>query len=74
LFGFLAIQAEQKLIEFADVLQDIFDFTVMLQSLADWRNLIWAETHLPGLAAGIADVKNPERVPSPRAHLGQPVE
>jgi hypothetical protein len=52
------------LIEFTDCLQSLLYLAVALQRLADLGNLIGAETQLAGAAAGIADIENPERMPS----------
>src|SRR5664279_3574863 len=59
-FGLLAIQTQQKLIEFTDCLQRLLHLLVAIQGLANLRHLLWAKTHLAGLATRITDIENPE--------------
>jgi hypothetical protein len=57
---FVAVQAQQLLIEFADGLQSFLHLVIMPHRSANLGDLIRAETDLAGFAAGITDVEDPQ--------------
>ena len=70
MLGCIAIDAQQLLVEFADRLQSLLHLAVLLQSLAHLGNLFRAEAELAGVAAGVVDIEDPERMALAAGALG----
>jgi hypothetical protein len=69
-FGFLAVQARQELIQFADLLQSVLHFAIPIQGLADLGDLLGTQADLAGFAARITDIENPEGMAFAAGALG----
>src|ERR1700720_835316 len=59
-FRLLAVQAQQELIQFADSLQSLLEIAIVLDRLANARDLLGPQAHLAGLSTGITHRENPE--------------
>jgi hypothetical protein len=59
-FGLLAVEAQQELIQLANGLQSLFEIVIVPQCLTNLRNLLGTQAHLAGLSAGITHIEDPE--------------
>jgi len=62
MFGRLAVQTQQELIQFADGFQGLFANMIAFDRLTNLRNLLGTQAHLARFSAGITNRKNPKRM------------